>query len=102
MADPPAPSSAQICPEGDRAGKLAIFRAGLEPMRATLDKQPFLGGDKPLYADIIVFSFFMFAKSVSAIALLEGDDPVFAWRERMLDAYGGAGRKAVGHPAKAA
>jgi hypothetical protein len=49
-----------------------------------------------------VFSFFMMAKSVSPTALLEADDPVFAWRERMLDAYDGAGRKAVGHPVKAA
>jgi len=92
----------QICPEGERAGKLSAFRAALEPLRATLGKQPFLGGQAPLYADIIVFSFFMMAKSVSPTALLEADDPVFAWRERMLDAYDGAGRKAVGHPVEAA
>ena len=86
----------QVCPESERAGKVAGFRAALEPLRATLGTQPFLGGEQALYADIIVFSFFMWAKSVSPIQLLDADDPVHAWRERMLDAYGGVGRKAVG------
>lgn len=63
-----------------------------------LGKQPFLGGHKPLYTDITVFSFFMWAKSISPMHLLEADDPVYAWRERMLDAFGGVGRKAVGFP----
>ncbi len=88
----------QMCPEGDKAGKVAGFRAALEPLRQTLGKQPFLGGEKPLYHDIIVFSFFMTARSMCPTRLLEADDPVYAWRERMLDAYGGVGRKAVGYP----
>ncbi|KAK9825430.1 hypothetical protein WJX81_005481 [Elliptochloris bilobata] len=86
----------EVCPEGERPAKLAAFKAALEPLRATLDAQPFLGGEKPLYTDIIVFSFFMTTRSVSATKLLDADDPVHAWRERMLDAYGG--RKAVGYP----
>ena len=89
----------QICPESERAGKLAAFRDALEPVRATLGKQPFLGGEQPLYTDIIVFSFFMWARSVSRTQILDADDPVHAWRERMLDAFGGAGRRAVGFAA---
>ena len=85
-----------MCPDSERAGKLAGFRDALEPLRATLGKQPFLGGERLLYTDIIVFSFFMMARSVSPTQLLEADDPVHAWRERMLDAFGGAGRRAVG------
>lgn len=100
-ADARAPP-AQLCPAGQTEAKLDAFRASLEPLRATLGTQPFLGGEKPLYADIIMFSFFMMTKGVSPKALLKADDPVFAWRERMLDAYGGEGRKAVGFPVKAA
>ena len=89
----------QVCPESERAGKLAGLRDALEPLRATLGTQPFLGGKAPLYTDIIMFSFFMMARSVSPTQLLDADDPVYAWRERMLDAFGGAGRKAVGFDA---
>ena len=89
----------QACPESERAGKVAGFREALEPLRATLGTQPFLGGERPLYADIAVFGFFMWARSVSPTQLLDADDPVHAWRERMLDAFGGAGRKAVGFAA---
>ena len=36
------------------------FQAALEPLRQTLTKYPFLGGNiSPSYADIIVFGFFM-------------------------------------------
>ncbi len=62
-----------------------------------LGKQPFPGGDKPLYCDIIVFSLFTMMKSLSPLRLLETDDSVYAWRERMLDVYAGT-REAVGYP----
>lgn len=39
----------------------------------------------------------MWAKSVSAFALLEPDDPVFAWRERMCGLFGSLGRN-TGYP----
>ena len=86
----------QVCPDSERASKLARFRDALEPLRATLGRQPFLGGETPLYTDIIVFGFFMWTQGVSPTKLLEADDPVYAWRERMMDAFGGAGRRAVG------
>lgn len=62
-----------------------------------LGKQPFLGDDKPLYCEIIAFSLIMMMKSLSPLRLLETDDSVHAWRERMLDAYAGT-REAVGYP----
>ena len=37
---------------------------------------------------------FMWARIVSPLALLEADDPVHAWRERMLDLFDGMGRRA--------
>lgn len=66
----------------------------LEPLRLTLRERPYLAGDRPAFADHIVFGSFMWARCVSPIRLLAPDDPVYAWRERMLDAYGGLARSA--------
>ena len=35
------------------------------------------------------------------LRLLETDDPMFAWRERLLDAFDGMGRNALGYPVRA-
>ena len=72
----------------------AAFRGVLEPARRTLKEQKFLAGDLPAYPDYILMGAFMWARIVSPFELLETDDPVHAWRERMLDLYGGLGRKA--------
>jgi glutathione S-transferase len=69
------------------------FRRGLEPMRLTLKTQAYLGGDRPNYADYIVFGAFQWARVVSPFKLLTEDDPVYAWRERLLDAFDGMARK---------
>jgi len=82
---------------GDRDAKLPAFRAALTPLRLTLMTQPFLGGDKPLYADYIVLGAFLWARAISEYALLAADDPVAAWRGRMLDLYEGYARKAKGY-----
>jgi glutathione S-transferase len=36
----------------------------------------------------------MWARVASPLTLLEADDPIHAWRERMLDLFDGMGRKA--------
>lgn len=82
----------------NRDVKLAAFRAVLQPVRMTLRKQPFIGGDQPTYPDYILFGAFQFARAVSAVPLLEPGDPVAAWRERLLDAHGGLARQAKGYP----
>jgi hypothetical protein len=33
----------------------------------------------------------------SPFKLLEADDPVYAWREKLLDAFDGMARKSPGH-----
>jgi glutathione S-transferase len=73
------------------------FRKGLDPMRLTLKTQPFLGGAAPNYADYIVFGGFQWARAVSPFPLLKPDDPVFAWRETMLDAFDGMARQSPGY-----
>ena len=74
------------------------FRKALEPMRLTLRTQPFLGGEKPNYADYIVFGPFQWARVVSPFQLLAGNDPLHAWRERLLDAFNGMARNSPGYP----
>lgn len=64
----------------------------LEPMRLVLKRQPFLGGDGPLFSDYIVFGAFQWARVCSPTRLLSSDDPVAEWFERCLDLHGGVGR----------
>ncbi|CAN5891551.1 glutathione S-transferase family protein [soil metagenome] len=70
------------------------FRSVLEPARRVLKEQPFLAGAQPAYPDYALAGAFMWARVASPHALLEADDPVEAWRERMLDLFDGLGRKA--------
>src|SRR5579871_6204574 len=72
------------------------FRKSLDPLRLTLKTQPYLGGNHTNYADYIVFGGFQWARAVSPFRLLEVDDPVYAWRERLLDAFDGLARKSPG------
>lgn len=74
------------------------FRRALDPMRLTLKTQAFLGGDAPNYADYIVFGPFQWARVVSPFKLLATEDPVYAWREKLLDAFDGMARKSPGYP----
>jgi glutathione S-transferase len=50
-----------------------------------------------MFADYSVFGAFQFARVMSPITLLERDDAVFAWRERLLGAFDGYARQAPGH-----
>jgi glutathione S-transferase len=74
------------------------FRKSLDPLRLTLKSQPFVGGEAPNYADYIMFGGFQWARAISPFALLKVDDPVYAWRERLLDAFGGLARNSGGYP----
>lgn len=73
---------------------VALLSSALTPMRSSLERQPYLAGVEPTFADYIVFGAFQWARSVSPVALLEAGDPVFRWRDRLLDAFGGFARSA--------
>lgn len=77
-----------------RDNKLATFRASLMLLRLTLKTQPFFGGDQPLYADYALFGPFQWARCISPYKLLEEDDPVRQWRDRLLDCFSGLARAA--------
>jgi glutathione S-transferase len=76
----------------DREARLPGFRALFAPLRAVLGGQDFLGGAAPDYADYAVFGSLQWARCVSPLRLLEAEDPVHAWRERVLDLFGGLAR----------
>jgi glutathione S-transferase len=82
----------------DRDQRLEGFRQSLTPLRLTLQTQAFLGGERPLYADYIVFGGFQWARCISDYVLLAADDPVAAWRQRMLRLFDGLAGKAKGYP----
>lgn len=75
-----------------REARLPAFRASLAPLRTLLRLQPFLGGAAPDYGDYAVFGSLQWARCVSPLPLLERDDPVHAWRGRMLALFDGLAR----------
>ena len=82
----------------DRDRGLKALRANLAPLRQALGHEPFLSGHAPAWADYLAFAPFQWARCVSPLRLLEQDDPVWRWRERMLDAFDGMARAAMGYP----
>lgn len=77
----------------DRDSRLQGFRAKLEPLRSMLTYQPFIGGERPLFADYIVAGAFQWLRVISPYRVLADDDPVGVWFERCLDLHGGLGRR---------
>jgi glutathione S-transferase len=83
----------------DRATRVVAFRQSLEPMRVMLAAQPFFAGHTPNYADYIVFGCFQWSRCISDFQVLLPDDPIAAWRHRLLAAFNGLARDAPGYPA---
>jgi glutathione S-transferase len=73
---------------------VTAFRAALEPARRVLKEQKFLSGAAPAYPDYILLGSLMWPRTISPLELLQKDDAVYAWRERMLDLFDGFARKA--------
>ena len=76
-----------------REQRLPIARAGFEPIRLMLTRQgqSFVSGDAPGYADYMAVGVLLWVASVSTLPLLNADDPVVAWYERLRDMYDGLG-----------
>ncbi|MDF1793123.1 MAG: glutathione S-transferase family protein [Thalassobaculaceae bacterium] len=79
--------------QAGRDEKLAAFRTALEPVRLVVKDQPFIGGVAPTYADYILFGSMQWARLTSTFRLVESDDPIHAWVDRLLDAHGGVARE---------
>lgn len=74
------------------------IQAGLAPLRAVLQYQPFFCGGAPAYGDYIVFGVFQWTRCASPYRLVEKGDVLYDWRGRMLDLYEGLGRSVPGYP----
>lgn len=82
-----------------RPRHLADVRALLPTIAQALDGRLFLGGDGPAYGDYILGAAFQWARCTSTAPLITPEDTVlYAWRERLLDAFDGLAR---GVPARA-
>ena len=78
----------------ERAERLSTFRRLVDPARATLKAQPFLSGAAPAYGDYILFSVFQWARVAGTVALLDAaDQPLVAWRARLLELFDGLARR---------
>jgi glutathione S-transferase len=78
----------------ERPARLKQLRRAFDVPRASLKVQPYLSGDAPAYADYILFSVFQWARMVGTEEILAADDPLTAWRERMLDLFAALARSA--------
>jgi glutathione S-transferase len=81
--------------EDTRAGRdQALRRLGsiVAPLQAALKRQAYVCGAEPAYADYILFSVFQWVRIMSPQEVLGPEDPLCAWRERMLDLFDGFAR----------
>ena len=53
----------------DRESRLPAFRESLAPLRRTVERQQFLAGAAPAYADYVVFGAFQWARAISDFEL---------------------------------
>jgi glutathione S-transferase len=77
----------------ERPSRHKSLRRVLDPVRATLKHQAYLCGNSAMYPDYIVFSVLQWARIISDYELLEADDPLWHWRERILNLFDGLARE---------
>ena len=79
--------------QAGREDRLPDLHKALAPARAVVKKQPFIGGMAPSFTDYALFGTFMWARISSPFELLDEEDPLWVWRDRLLDAHGGTARR---------
>ncbi|MFN7127149.1 MAG: glutathione S-transferase family protein [Allorhizobium sp.] len=75
-----------------RETAIAALPAALQPLRHMLSFQPFVGGEKPLFGDYILFGALQWLKITTGALHLPEDDPVSRWFNRCLDLHQGVAR----------
>ena len=76
---------------------IPIFQKEINPFRKLLKNNDFFTGPKPMYCDYMLFGFFMWARNSSKKQLLEKNDVLWHWRERMLNLFEGFARESNGY-----
>ena len=80
-----------------REERLPNLQKLLTPLSLTLKQQEFLAGESPVFSDYIVFGAFQWARCISDFSLLQADDSIYEWREKMLGLHDGLAGNAVGY-----
>lgn len=81
-----------------RPALLEALSPVLEPLRQRLAETPFLCGERPAYADYLVFGEFQMARSVCDVDLLDPDEAALrSWRTCMLDLFDGLARSVTAY-----
>jgi glutathione S-transferase len=75
----------------DRDAQRQNLRAVLQPLRTSLKQQQYIGGECPSFADYVVFAALQWPRCGTGRHLLDEDDPVYAWFERLARMYDGLG-----------
>ena len=81
----------------NRDERLTRFQILLNPLRTTLKKQDFVAGETPGFSDYILFGAFQWARCISEFSLLNANDSVYSWREKMLNLHDGLARNTLGY-----
>ena len=81
----------------NRHDRLPALQKLLNPLRSTLSKQEYLSGETPGFSDYIVFGAFQWARCVSDFALLNSDDIVYEWRDKILKMHHGLALSAIAY-----
>ena len=82
----------------NRLDRLPRIQKLLTPLRSTLSKQEYLSGETPGFSDYIVFGAFQWARCISGFSILNDNDIVYKWRNKMLNMYEGLALSTVGYP----
>lgn len=75
---------------------IGAVSARFKPLRSMLSEHPYLCGESPGYADYIVLGTCQWVRRASDFELIEPGDPIYRWRERMLDLFDGLARHGGG------
>jgi glutathione S-transferase len=81
--------------KAQQARNIERLAKAVDPARAVVKRQAFLGGESACYADYALASVFQWARIVSPVPVLPADDPLSGWFGRVLDLHDGHARRAV-------
>lgn len=81
---------AEVCANRDQ-GKETL-KTQLEPFRKAMAKTGWISGDAPAMADYALFGILQWARVCSTFKIIDDDDVIASWMDKMLDLHGGLGR----------